>query len=517
LSNSEILALQAEVLRARALLQEREKMLLEKDAALAKKEADIKHKETQIAWFRKMLFGQKRERFVSSPEGQLILPFDTDTAVIEQILVAKQKKEAEELEKAPKKPRANHPGRFPLPDNLRVEITTIDPEGDLTNMVYVGEEITDILEVIPAEYYIRRIVRRKFAPKSGMGSFMIAPLPDRVIDKSMAGTGIIALAIIDKYVDHLPIYRQLQRFAREGIHLKEPTLHFWVRRGIEKLEILYNFLWEYVLKRGYLQVDETTIKVLETDKKNKTHLGYYWVYHDPLGKITMFKYEQGRGSHFPTHILEEFTGFLQTDGYPGYIRLGNREGIIHIGCWAHVRRKFVEAQANDAVRANEALTLIQQLYDIERECTEKGLEPDQRKEYRLDKALPVVNAFFKWIAQNYNQVLPASHIGKAINFAKVRYDSLMGYLHNGNLKIDNNAVENSIRPVALGRKNYLFCKTHESAQRGAIMYTFMAICKQHNVNPFDWLSHTLDVIDSTSIQKLESLLPQNFIKQDVVA
>jgi transposase len=526
LSDSEILALKAEVLRTRALLQEREKTLLEKemelakkDAAIAEKNAAIAEKEAQIALYRRMLFGQKRERFTQTIEGQLTLPFDVDTGLLKQILEEKDKEREKNKKESnsPKEPRGAHPGRFPLPKNLKVVTTILEPPGDLTDMVCIGEEVTEVLEMKPAEYYIHRIVRRKYAPKSGEGSFKIALLPGRVIDKSMVGTGIITQAIVDKYVDHMPIYRQLQRLAREGIHLKEPTLHHWVRKGIEKLEILYNFLWERNIKRGYLQVDETTIKVLESEKKNKTHLGYYWVYFDPLDNIPIFKYERGRGGHFPAHQLEGFKGFLQTDGYPGYIELGKKEEVIHIGCWAHARRKFDAALSNNTTLATEALTMIQALYSIEREAKEQQLNPEQIKELRLSKSLPIANLFFKWVAQNVGKVLPKSQIGIAFNFVYKRYDPLMGYLYNGKLHIDNNAVENSIRPVALGRKNYLFCKTHESAQRGAIIYTFMAICKKHNVNPHEWLQHTLSTIDDTSIQQLETLLPQNFNKKDVVA
>lgn len=491
-------------------------LVQKQENTLSKKDVEILQKDSEIAWLKRMIFGQKRERFTTTPEGQLNLPFEIDEKELEQAVEAIQL----EKEAKVKKEKAKHPGRQSLPAHLEVRETIIEPSGDLTDMVHVADEITEELEMEPAKYYIHRIVRRKYAPKSGEGSFMIAPLPDRVLNKAIAGAGVITQAIIDKYVDHLPLYRQLQRFAREGIEIKESTIHHWVHRGIEKLEILYDYLWQQQVRCGYLQVDETTIKVLESEgaanrKKNAAHLGYYWVYNDPVGNIPIFKYEKGRAGAFPTQQLKDFKGFLQTDGYAGYNQLAERQSITQLCCWAHARREFEKALPNDKARAEMALLWIQQLYKIERDS--QNLNVEQRKELRLEKALPILNTFFKWAAGQKAKVLPKSQIGKAINYSIERYETLMAYLNNGNLHIDNNAIENSIRPIAIGRKNYLFANNHESAQRAAIIYTFMAICKKHNVNPYQWLKNTLITIDQTNIQNLESILPQNFNKQDAVA
>lgn len=490
------------------LLSKKDNLLSKKDDLLSKKESDIERYKAEIARLRRMIFGQKRERFQVSDPGQLTLPFEFEDKEIE-VEVEKIQQQKEASKPKDKKP---HPGRLKLPSNLEVRETVIEPEGDLSEMICIGEEITEELEMEPAKYYIHRIIRRKYAPKSGEGAFKIASLPDRVIDKGIAGAGIITQAIIDKYVDHLPVYRQIQRFSREGIPINESTLHHWIGRGIGKLEILYGYLWQRILKTGYLQVDETTIKVLESEKKNAAHLGYYWVYHDPIAQIPVFRYEAGRSGELVTAQLADFKGFLQTDGYAGYSKLARKEQITHVSCWAHVRREFERALNNDKPKAETALLLIQKLYETEREAA--AFTPESRKELRLEKSLPVLNTFFRWAAQENMKTLPKSQIGKAISYALERYESLLAYLYNGELHIDNNAVENSIRPIALGRKNYLFCKTHDSAQRGAIIYTFMAICKKHNVNPFLWLKNTLTKIDDTSIQKLHTLLPQYNMKQD---
>jgi transposase len=511
--DSEIQKKESENQKKESEIQKKESEIQKKESEIQKRETKIKELSEYIAWINRMVFGQKRERFTATPEGQLTLPFDVDQAQVTQAVEAIEAEVKQEVKV--RKTRENHQGRCPLPAHLEVRETVIEPEGDLTDMVHIGDEITEELEVEPAKYYVHRIIRKKYAPKSGEGAFKIAELPERVINKAIAGAGIITQAIIDKYVDHLPLYRQLQRFAREGIEIKEATIHHWVHRGIEKLEILYNYLWQLQVRCGYLQVDETTIKVLESEKKNAAHLGYYWVYNNPVGNIPIFKYETGRAGAFPRHQLKDFEGYLQTDGYGGYDKLAKSEGIIHLSCWAHARREFEKALPNNKAMAEKALTQIQAIYQVERDI--QNLDPEQKKEQRLERALPLINAFFKWVAVVQPKALPKSQIGKALNYSMLRYDSLMAYLYNGNLQIDNNLVENSIRPIALGRKNYLFANNHESAQRAAIIYTFMAICKKHNVNPFNWLKETLLKIDQTSIQNLASLLPQNFNKGNGVA
>ena len=266
------------------------------------------------------------------------------------------------------------------------------------------------------------------------------------------------------------------------------------------------------------------MKVLESEatairKKGSCHLGYFWVYNDPITGSAVFKYQQGRGAKYPEAVLKNFSGYLQTDGYSGYDNLAKSENIIRLACWAHARSKFEEALPNDKIRVEIAMKLIQELYDIERQAKEAKLDADQRKALRIEKALPVYNLIGKWISQNLKKTLPKSAIGKAMQYTFDRWDELGNYMLDGLLEIDraanrNNLVENAIRPVAIGRKNYLFVGTHESAQRNAIMYIFMSNYKKHNVNPEVWLNYVLEKIPSASILELENLLPQNFNLRD---
>lgn len=485
--------------------------MLEK-AALELKEKDekIAQQALLIAQYQRMLFGQKRERF-ENPD-QLVLPFeltDPEKQQIEEILT-------EKIEYTRQKAKKSHPGRLELPAHLPVVETVIEPEGELADMVLVGEEVTEELECQPFKLYIHRIIRPKYAPKSKEGSFAIASMPERVIDKGIPGAGLLAQILIDKYADHLPLYRQRGRFSREGVHISGSTIEGWVKTSLERLDILYDLLQRQILQRGYLQVDETTIKVLESERQGATHLGYYWVYNDPITGTAMFKYQTGREAKFPEAMLKNFKGYLQTDGYSGYGKLGKSEHITHLACWVHARREFEKALTNDKSLAEIAMLFIQKLYQVEASARANHLDAAARKELRLEKSLPIYNAFGLWLTDNINKGLPKSQIGKAMQYTMNRWIELGNYMLDGSLEIDNNKIENAIRPVSLGRKNYLFAGSHDAAQRAAIIYTFLGICKQHEVNPFAWLKYTLQNLNSTKIQDLAKLLPQNFTKIESV-
>jgi len=475
-------------------------------ALLGVREQRIERLEGILAKFQKMLFGQKRERF-ESPD-QLSLPFEPSA---EQQQEARQEL-TEKVEYVRTKSRVPHPGRTKLPEHLPVEEIELYPEGNLEEMVCIGKEVTEELDYIPGSYIIRRYIRYKYASKTqeGKSPIAIAPLPSRLTDKSSVGNGLLASILTDKYVDHLPLYRQLQRFKRENVPIAASTLDGWARQGMERLEILYDWLVNDTRSKGYLQGDETTIKVLDSTKKKNTHLGYYWVYHNPVDGTVLFDYQKGRDQAAPKKILQGFKGYLQSDGYASYKYYANQPGVTHLGCWAHARRKFFEALENDKTRATLALAFIGKLYEVETHCRDKQLRANDKKSYRLDHALPVLEAFSTWLKENYAQVLPKSIIGKAMAYTMTRWEQLSNYLMDGMLEIDNNKIENVIRPVALGRKNYLFAGSHPAAQRAAMIYSFFAMCKKEEVNPQQWLKYVFDHILDTNIQKIQELMPKNY-------
>ena len=264
-----------------------------------------------------------------------------------------------------------------------------------------------------------------------------------------------------------------------------------------------------ILQGDYLMADETPISVLTEDKPGATHKGYHWVYYSPIERMVLFDYRKGRGREGPEELLKDYRGTLQTDGYTAYDSFEHKPGITLLACMAHARRKFDEALKNDKTKAEHVLGLMQQLYQIERQAREENLDYDQRKALRQDKAAPVLQELHAWLKENVIQTLPKSAIGIAITYTLHLWPRLIRYLDDGRYEIDNNWIENSIRPVALGRKNYLFAGSHEGAQRAAIMYSFLGTCKINNIGPLEWLSNVLKRFPDHSIQRLEELLPQN--------
>lgn len=465
----------------------------------------------QVEQFKKALFGPKSERFTNAPAELPELPFETAPEVQEEI----EEEAVEKITYERKKRASAHSGRQPLPEGLPVEEVKIYPEGDLSDMDCIGEEVTETLECRPAQLYIKRIIRYKYAPKNKEG-VVIGKLPARFIPKGIAGNSLLVAVTVDKYMDHNPLNRQLQQFKRGGILIAASTMEGWVRQTLDMIQILYDFLRKTVKSKGYLQADETTIKVQDSGKKGKCHLGYYWVYNCPIDKVTLFDYQPGRGTKYAAHILDDFKGYLQTDGYAGYGSIGRKDGVVHLFCWAHARREFDRALSNDKKRSEIALAYIQKLYAVEAEAREKELSPRERKELRLAKSLPVLEAFERWLLDIASQpaLLPKNQFGKAVKYALSRWRGLKAYLQDGSLEIDNNLVENAIRPVALGRKNYLFAGSHDAARRAAAIYSFFSICKRHDVNPHEWLAHVLQNLSETKVTDLHLLFPQNFKKRN---
>ena len=277
---------------------------------------------------------------------------------------------------------------------------------------------------------------------------------------------------------------------------------------------MYELHKTQVLASYYLHADETTIRVLDRDKPGATHQGYYWLYHNSKDKIVLFDYRKGRSREGPNDILKDFKGFLQTDGYVAYEDFEKREGITVLNCMAHARRKFVDALQNDKNRCEHALTLFQKLYAIERKAKQEGLSAEPILVLRQEKSVPVLRELREWMIAEYPKVLPSSAIGKAIAYSLRRWEKLCIYATDGRLCIDNNPVENEVRPLAIGRKNYLFAGSHNAAQRAAMIYSLLATCRLHNINPYEWLKDVLVRMPSHDVKNLAELLPQNWKKPE---
>lgn len=489
-------------------LNELRKRYKQQDAQIAHLESQISQMKFQIDQMNRLLYGAKRERFIANTdENQLSLPFE-----VEQEEAPEKEQEVITYVREKNK-RKEHPGRVALPSHLPVEEIILEPEEDTSSMKCIGKEVTDQLELVPAKLFIRRFIRPKYIAvtdeSQGEHKGVIAELPVFPIEKGIAGPGLLAQIMVDKFVDHLPVYRQIERFKREDIKLSSSTINGWQESICNLLEPLYDTLKHRVLSQGYLQVDETPIAVLDKMKKGKTHRGYHWIYHSPLEKTVLFDYNTGRSREGPEKLLRDFKGYLQTDGYNVYELFAKRKDITLVNCMAHARRGFEKALEYDRSRAEYAMDMFQKLYKIEKKAREQEMTSQQRHTLRLDEALPLMNELGKWIIETYKTSEPKSPLGKATAYCIPRWDNLLAYLEDGSLEIDNNLAENAIRGIAIGRKNYLFAGSNRGAERAAIMYSFFGTCKKNDVNPYGWLRKVLEVIPTYKVNRLTDLLPQN--------
>ena len=459
----------------------------------------------QLAELKRMIFGSKSERFIPVDSSQLSLfeeMISEKEKELEKYTVTYQRDKKKKIKEKPI--RTAIPAHFPRVEEI------IYPENLNPNWVKIGEEVTELLEVKPLTVFVRRIVRPKYALPKEQG-VVIAELPSIPIPKGNASASLLAFILISKFVDHLPLYRLIQIFKRQELKISKSTIGGWFTKTSELLNPLYDTFKEKFLENAdYIQADESPIKVQDKVKKKTTHRGFMWVYRNPERKLILFDYHKGRGRNVPEEFLENFTGTLQSDGYSVYQNLTTKGSITLLGCMAHARRYFEKALDNDPRRADYVLLLIQKLYRIERKLKERKVTVDVIKRYRLLYALPILNEIEQYLKTEKRNVLPKSSIGKAIAYTLNIFENLKQYLYNGKFEIDNNNIENAIRPLAIGRKNYLFAGSHQSAQNIAMFYSFFATCKTHNINPHTWLSDILKRIPEHKANKLYELLPQNW-------
>ena len=484
--------------------------------------ADLKQR---LAWFERMLFDRKSERYVPDEEvpGQLKLGFEGEQS--EEVEASVKQIIAEHERKVAPKQENTHKGRQPIPAHFpRVE-EVIEPEDeDLHLLKRIGEDVTEVLEYDPGKVWVRRIVRPRYVRAESdlladQSPIVQAAAKDLPFGRSKAGVSLIMHILIAKFVEHLPLHRLIARFARLRLKVPPATIGHWVKVGAQPLMILYEAYQKIVFDSFYLQMDETRLRVLEDGKSlprtrsvgGKTHLGFLWATFDPIHRLPFFFYQKGRGHQGPKVFLERFAGILQCDGFSVYETLNKKmDHIALMNCMAHIRRKFTEAKDNDPQRAHTALTMIKALYLIEEKARDQQLSAEQRLELRLAESKSIFDTLGRWLNIEYDKVTPASAIGKAIQYALNRWENMVPFLAEGHIEIDNNLVENIIRPAAIGRKNYLFAGSHESAQRTAMFYTFFAACKHHDIDPEIWLTDVLNRIHDYKVSQLQELMPQNW-------
>jgi transposase len=455
----------------------------------------------QYSELQRQLFGSKSERRVPQFENQPTL-FDLEEP-------KQPEPQTEEVSYTRHKKEKKQPVRSSLPAHLPRKTEVIEPADIPEDAVKIGEEVTEVLEYTPSEVYVRRIVRPKYAsPRTDAeAQISIASLPSLPIEKGSAGASLLAYLIASKYVDHLPFYRLNKILARSGIKIPEPTIGGWVKKCCRWMDLLYESMCKKLLTQTYLMADETGVPVLTQDKPGATHKGYFWVYYSPELKLVMFDYREGRDQSGPNEVLKSFKGDLQVDGYAGYNEVFRRSDVHALGCMAHARRKFERAEKSGDPRATTALKYFSALYAIERAAREGEYSAGERYALRQEEAVPRLKELEKWLKKEAETTLPRSAMGEAISYTLNFWSRLLRYVQDGRFEIDNNLIENSIRPVALGRKNYMFAGSHEGAKRAAIIYTLMGTCKMRGIDPFKWLHEYLTKVPDWPANRIAELEP----------
>jgi transposase len=460
----------------------------------------------QLDWFKRQIFGSKSERFIPSDDMQTAL--ELGAVKQEEIENAGTGISVNYLRKstAPSTPAKGH-GRGNMPTHLPIKETTVEPAEVIDGMVKIGEEVSWYFEMdTPSSLHIVKIIRPKYALPEKDG-IVIGDLPALPVEKGNAGPGLLAQITADKYIYHLPLNRQAGKYRQEyKVEFSESWLSDNVGRVVFWLEPVYEEYRKILLQSSYLQADETPIPVLTRDGKGKVHKGYLWVYHDPIRKIVLFDYRENRTKEGPCDFLKDFHGTLQVDGYEGYAEIIARNGLVHAGCMDHVRRRFEKALEYDKVRATHALDTMREWYGIEREAREKGLSFDERLALRKETVAPSMEAFKTWMQKQLTEVLPKSPIGVALQYALNQWEYFTPYLSDGWIELSNILIENAIRPVALGRKNFLFAGSHKAARWPAVIYSLAAIAHHHGVTPFEYFKELLTELPKASSKDIGKFL-----------
>ena len=461
-----------------------------------------------LAKYAQMLFGQKTERcrLPEKPEELTGSLFEQEMDPAEQARLDREAEKAlAEQDKLIHVEAHDRKVRKAI-DTSRLEVREehlypdLDNKEDYTEM---APEVTDSLALVPRQMYIRRIIRHKFVLKSNLQvadpdrkAFRTAALPPAPLHKCMADASLLADIVISKYVYHLPFYRVIETYKELGVSISASTVNDWFKAVVGKVKPIYDLLRAHVLACDYVQVDESTLPVIDNERHRAVR-GYVWSVVDVMTGDRFFFYEHGsRSARVAMGLLKGFSGAIQSDGYIVYGHFEGMEGKKLLGCWAHARRKFFEAKAENERLALEALLYIRRLYDVEAEAyalDEADNKPDheRRKALRQEKAYPEIKKFETWMEVNILKCPPKSLMEDAISYTYKILKKLSLYVTDGRYKIDNNMVENSIRPLAVGRKNYLFCGDDEAAQRAAVVYSLLATCKAHGVNERAWLEDVL--------------------------
>ncbi|MFQ5917587.1 MAG: IS66 family transposase [Candidatus Binatia bacterium] len=422
--------------------------------------------------------------------------------------------------KRPRTVKRRHPGRIPIPEHLeRVEIVLDIAEEDKVcpetgkPLKKIGEEVSEKLEYRPGKLIVNVYKRPKYASPDSMASghvgVITAPMPDHPIEKCKADVGLVSHIIVSKFADHLPLYRQDGIFEREGVTIPRSTQTSWVLQTYEAIRPLGDELKRAVLASDILFTDDSIIP-LQVKGNGRVKKARLWVYvrGGPGPPLCVFDFSRDRSKKRPLNFLGDYQGYIHADAYSGYDELFRNDGVIEVGCWVHARRKFDEAASSRPQEATEIMARIAGLYRLEAECAE--MKPEDRARQRQQHAGPILDGIFARIEELKPATLPSEPLRKAMDYALNQRQALCRYLDDGQLKPDNNTAENAIRPLALGRKNWMFAGSERGARATALFLGLIHSCKACEVNPWEYLNDMLRRIMSHPVNRLRDLLPDKW-------
>lgn len=509
-------------------------IISEKDKKLSKYEREIEKLQSIIVNANRRQYGSKSEKLKLEKEDS---KFEQGKFVFSKEEPKKEVQEPKEQEEivVESYTRKVTKGRKPLSPNLPREEIVYEPEATHClcckhELVKIGEERSEELEKIPAQLKVIEHVRiKKACPKCKGNKVLVPPLPASVFvfEKARPGAGLVADILVSKYLDALPLYRQEQMYLRLGIELPRQRMCDWVQMSAERLLTpIYKALKEEILTKSYIQADETTIKVQDNVIPGKCHQGYMWGLHAPPLRIepdipqekpkftpalVWFCYDESRSSDVPKRLLEGYTGSIHTDAYAGYSEIFIPDTCSRVACLAHVRRKFIEIQKTANTECTKVLKQIAELYRLENSFK----TTEERFTLRQTKSKQKLDDLFSYLKELQTKTLPEALLMKAINYTLRQEKEIYRILNNADFHLDNNSIERQMKPIAIGRKNYLFAGSHKAAQNSAIIYSLLLTCKLNNINPWEWLKDILIRVSSDNTVKARDLLPHRWNKKSI--
>lgn len=472
----------------------------------------------QLLLKRHALFGSSSEQ--APGQGGLFNEAEVLAAATEEAAASAVTESAIRTDAAIAAPTRRHGGRQSLPADLpRIEIIHALPEAELLcacgcQKRVIGEDVSEQLDIVPLQIRVLRHVRRRYACSCGESAPVTAALPPQPIPKSNAAPGLLAMLLTTKYVDGTPLHRFEKVLSRHGVEIPRQTLARWAIQGSDVLQALVNLMRDQLWTHDVVHCDETVVQVLKEPDKTAQSQSYMWVQSGgpPDRPVVLFDYDPSRSGRVATRLLDGFSGYLMSDGYDGYNAAAMSPGVVHLACWAHARRRFIEAQRvqpkGKTGKADVGVNYIAGLYAIEK--TLRGLPREECTAIRQEKSIVVLNELRAWLDKSLAGVPPQSKLGEALRYLDKYWPRLVRYTERGDLPLDNNRAENAIRPFVIGRKNWLFADTPKGASASAVIYSLVETAKANGHEPYAYLRHVLTVLPGAStVEEVERLLPWN--------